>query len=182
MLLTKEVTMNLSYREGPIVMDVMQGDTGRALTVHFLLGETSWKIPADAQVFVQFECQDKTGGLFDSLSDGTCAYSVNGDALTIFLVPAVCAVPGCTKLQVTIFSGDAQISTFPVEVRVIPQVNAKAESGEYFNIQQWLNLPENKGMPGYTPVRGVDYYTEADQQDMVQRVMDALPNGDEVAY
>lgn len=35
---------------------------------------------------------------------------------------------------------------------------------------------------GKTPVKGVDYYTEADKQEMVNAVLAALPNGDEVSY
>lgn len=35
---------------------------------------------------------------------------------------------------------------------------------------------------GYTPQKGIDYYTEADKQEMVLAVLDALPDGDEVSY
>ena len=38
------------------------------------------------------------------------------------------------------------------------------------------------GQDGYTPQKGVDYYTEADKVEMVELVLEALPNGDEVSY
>lgn len=38
------------------------------------------------------------------------------------------------------------------------------------------------GAAGKTPVKGVDYYTETDKEEMVQAVIAALPNGDEVSY
>lgn len=38
------------------------------------------------------------------------------------------------------------------------------------------------GADGKTPVKGVDYYTETDKEEMVQAVIAALPNGDEVSY
>ena len=38
------------------------------------------------------------------------------------------------------------------------------------------------GAAGYTPIKGVDYFTEADKEAMVESVIKALPNGDEVAY
>ncbi|MBQ8248259.1 MAG: hypothetical protein IJY93_00035 [Clostridia bacterium] len=38
------------------------------------------------------------------------------------------------------------------------------------------------GEDGYTPVKGVDYYTDADKAEMVQAVLAALPDGDEVSY
>ena len=154
MLLTKEVTMNLNFREKPIVLDVQQGDSGRALMIHFAAGETAWEIPADADIILQYCCADGTGGIFDSLPDGTSAYSVDGETLTVCLIPQLCAVAGCTKLQVTILSSGMQISTFPVELRVAPQVSPEAASGAYINLQQWL----------------------------VNAMVDAIPSGDEVSY
>lgn len=38
------------------------------------------------------------------------------------------------------------------------------------------------GADGYTPVRGVDYWTYADQQKIVNDVLAALPDGDGVSY
>ena len=39
-----------------------------------------------------------------------------------------------------------------------------------------------KGADGYTPVKGTDYFTPADKAEMVEAVLNALPNGDEVSY
>ena len=44
------------------------------------------------------------------------------------------------------------------------------------------NPDEFRGPAGYTPERGVDYYTEADKAEMVSAVLAALPSGDEVSY
>ena len=41
---------------------------------------------------------------------------------------------------------------------------------------------EFDGADGNTPVRGKDYWTAADQQSIVDDVLAALPNGDEVSY
>lgn len=38
------------------------------------------------------------------------------------------------------------------------------------------------GTPGKTPIRGTDYWTEADKQEIVNDVLAALPDGTEVAY
>lgn len=35
---------------------------------------------------------------------------------------------------------------------------------------------------GYTPVKGVDYWTEQDKTEIVNEVISSLINGDEVAY
>lgn len=40
----------------------------------------------------------------------------------------------------------------------------------------------NDGKNGKTPVKGTDYWTAADKQEIVNEVLAALPNGDEVSY
>lgn len=40
----------------------------------------------------------------------------------------------------------------------------------------------NPGKPGSTPQKGVDYFTEADKRELVDAVLAALPDGDEVSY
>lgn len=51
-----------------------------------------------------------------------------------------------------------------------------AEQGEY------VGITAIKGMDGKTPVRGTDYWTEADKQEIVTDVLAALPDGSEVSY
>ena len=105
--------------------------------------------------------------------------------LTIFLADGMCSIAGTTKLQVTIISDGKQISTFPVEIRVAPQVSANAAAGDYSNLQQWLdglNLIGTPGKDGYTPIKGVDYFTQVEKYEMMQGVLAMMPNGDEVSY
>ena len=42
--------------------------------------------------------------------------------------------------------------------------------------------PGAAGAPGKTPVRGTDYWTAADKQEIVSSVIAALPDGTEVSY
>ena len=49
----------------------------------------------------------------------------------------------------------------------------------------WQTVPAikgDKGDPGATPVKGVDYYTDADKQEMVQLVLAAIPSAEGVKY
>jgi hypothetical protein len=54
--------------------------------------------------------------------------------------------------------------------RVYQELLAAKENGEF------------NGKNGYTPKKGIDYYTETDKAEMVNAVLAALPNGDEVSY
>lgn len=42
--------------------------------------------------------------------------------------------------------------------------------------------PGTPGAAGHTPVKGTDYWTEADKQEIVNNVLAALPDGTEVSY
>ena len=208
MLITKEIAMNLNYRGSTPVLDAIQGDSARAVVIRFMAGEEAWNIPEDVSIVIQYQCQDGTGGVYDSLPSGGAAYSVLGNALTIMLASQLCAVPGKTALQVTMLRGDAQISTFQMEIRVAPQVNAQTEGEVYTNLAQWLEENGKTGPVGpqgpagekgdpftyedltpeqlesLKPVKGTDYWTPADQDAMVQEALAALPvyDGDVLSY
>lgn len=202
MLITKEIAMNLNYRESTPVLDVIQGDSARAVVIHCMAGEEAWNIPEDVSIVIQYQCQDGTGGIYDSLSSGSAAYSVLGNDLTIMLASQLCAVPGKTDLQVTMFSADAQISTFHIELRVAPQINAQTEGEVYTNLAQWLDENGKQGPAGekgdpftyedftpeqlerLKPIKGTDYWTKTDRNNMVQDTIAALPvyDGDILSF
>lgn len=54
-----------------------------------------------------------------------------------------------------------------------PADGVKFSDGETF--QQKYNSGELKGPKGDSPELGVDYWTEADKEEITQRVIDALP-------
>lgn len=57
-----------------------------------------------------------------------------------------------------------------------------AEQGEYVGIPAIRGPKGDPGVPGKTPVRGTDYWTAADKQEIVNSVIAALPDGTEVSY
>ncbi len=57
--------------------------------------------------------------------------------------------------------------------------NVGTETNAIFN----FGIPKGEnGTDGHTPVKGTDYYTEADKQEMVELVLEALPSAEEVSY
>lgn len=60
-------------------------------------------------------------------------------------------------------------------------VSAKGIKGDT-GPQGAQGLQGAKGADGKTPVKGTDYFTEADKQELVNAVIAALPNGNGVAY
>lgn len=57
-----------------------------------------------------------------------------------------------------------------------------AAQGKYVSIPAIKGPKGDPGAPGKTPIRGTDYWTAADKQEIVNDVLAALPDGSEVAY
>ena len=57
------------------------------------------------------------------------------------------------------------------------------ENGFVGTEAEWLESLHGKdGKDGKTPVKGVDYFTEADKQEMVNAVLAALPAAEEASF
>lgn len=56
--------------------------------------------------------------------------------------------------------------------------NIEETVGDYF--ENHPDVKGDKGDPGYTPVRGIDYWTETDKAEIVDDVLDAMPQAEEV--
>ena len=64
-------------------------------------------------------------------------------------------------------------------------INGTLKTGEV--LSGTANVPRQgpqgpAGQDGYTPIKGTDYWTAADKQEIVNDVLAALPDGDEVNY
>ena len=101
---------------------------------------------------------------------GAASGSYDGSETVNINIPEVSGIPGkAATIQVgTVTTGEAG-----TQANV---TNSGNETDAVFN----FTIP--KGDNGKTPIKGVDYYTEADKEEMVQAVIAALPNGDEVSY
>lgn len=81
---------------------------------------------------------------------------------------------------------DTTIQTGGGGVVFIPDVSENGilswtNNGELPNPEP-VNIRGEDGQPGYTPVKGTDYWTEADKAEMVADILSALPvyNGEVV--
>ncbi len=137
MLVTKKLTVDLARKTVLGSMDAVRGDSAIALEMTLLCDGAPWTVPNGASVIVRYG-QGEACGTYDSLSDGTPAWEVEGNVLTVRVAPEVCSAAGKTDFQVTILQGDSQISTFRMTVDVQAAVSGSDKPGKYTNLAQWL--------------------------------------------
>ena len=147
MKITQKVTIDLARRGVTPLVDAVQGDSARELVIELLADGKAWTIPEDVDVMLRYCNIAGGGGTYDTLQDGTCAWSGAFNKLTVAIAHQVCAVPGDTHLQVTMMRRGVQISVFAVIIRVQRGATAVQENGDYTNLESWLNnhnrcLPE----------------------------------------
>ena len=165
------------------VVSVPQNDGDcRVLELELFAGGEPWHVPEGTSVRLHYIKADGTGGAYDTLEDGSAAWSVNGNLLTISLVPQMFSVEGNLAAKVEFLQGEKRLNTFAFWIRVAHDCTTDAvEAEDYFNWSDWTNqelkrmLSEaessgmfagergEQGVPGYTPVKGVDYYTDAEK-------------------
>ena len=128
MIITQNLKMDLSRREAMPRIDAVQGDAlTRQIQLELYSNGTAWEIPEGVSALVRFVKPDGTGGIYDTLPDGTAACTMEGNTLWVILAPEVTAVSGAVFLAVTLIQGDAELSSFALTVNVQPNPNAELD-------------------------------------------------------
>lgn len=143
MIVTHKLSMDLLHRSAnPPVLDMVVGDgESRAVKLLFMAGNDEWTIPELTAVRINFAVlgsSESYHGSYDTLSDGTKAWSVEGNSLTFLLAPQVTAHPGLVEVQVELQQEGKTLSTFVIHLDVqrnVPYVEGFSEN--YVNWSAW---------------------------------------------
>ena len=138
MIITHNIRTDLVRKQSPAIVDVVQGDNSRILNVEILSDGTPWVIPQDANLLIRYVKPDGTGGTYDTLEDGNCAWSIEENRVSIGIPAILCAVSGAVTMQITFTLAGNQLSTFGIILRVVGEITAEKQSGDYTNLAQWM--------------------------------------------
>lgn len=158
MIITSKLNMDLQ-RPGPVpVIHAVQTDSYcRDLRITLLAQGAPARIPADARILIRYCKSDGTGGEYDTLPDGTQAWSFRENVLTVRLAPQVLTAGGRADLTVTVLTRDSQLSLFPIRIRIAPVAAAPVtESADYFYVTGFLPAPASAAAGEYLRVTAVD--------------------------
>ena len=172
MVVTHKMNMDLT---GPAVMpkvDMVQNDQyTRQLALTLTSGGASWQIPTDAHAVICFQRADGTGGDYDVLPDGSAAWTIAENVLTVKIAPAVLIQAGPVLLAVDLIVGDSKISTFTILLRVQDGVSVGPGAGEDFSVTAYIPLPSGAEVGQYLRI------AEVSENGLVLRLeTESIPN------
>ena len=139
MIITNKINVYL-HRNGEYHMDAVQGDTARILELALYAGASEWNLPEGTRVQLRFRKPDGTGGVYDTLPDGSCAYEISGNKVTLALAPQVLTVPGEVEFQAVLLWGAGELATFTIRIHVQKDPSLGVlESADFVNLSDWVS-------------------------------------------
>ena len=139
MIVTHKLKMDLTHCGEMPRVDVVQDDLySRDLAISLYQNGERWMPARGMSVVVRYIKPDGTGGAYDQLPDGTTAWRIAGNVITVALAPQVCTVHGKVRLMVELVREQAVLSTFEVEVNVRRNPMVRTSSRDYYRVSRTL--------------------------------------------
>lgn len=139
MKVTHKINTDLQIREKIPRLAMVQCDCdSREIEITITSGGTTWLPGNIDNVFLRYRKNDGTGGCYDTLPDGTKAWSVNENKVTICIAPQMLTVPGMVEAQAVLVSGTQTVTTFLFQIAVEKDPSLGTVPSEYYiNWSEW---------------------------------------------
>lgn len=136
---TSTLRVDLLDPGAPQIIHAVQDDSNsRKIAFSIYAGGAQWAVPDGTLVTVRYKKPDGTAGFYDTLPDGsTPAATIDGNVVTVSLVPQAFTVRGNVPVQIKLYnSAAASIATFAVVMHVSANVVSDAEivSSDYYSV------------------------------------------------
>lgn len=140
MIFTNKISLDLDRRGDRPCMDAVQGDTARAVELTLLENDTVWPVPQGATAVIRYRrIHGGSGGVYDTMPDGSAAYAVGEQTLTVYLAPQVLAAAGPVELQVTLVKDGAELTCFSFLIHVQENLtDANPGNENYVNLTEHI--------------------------------------------
>lgn len=136
---TAALRVDLLDPGAPQIIHAVQDDSNsRKIAFSIYAGGAQWAVPDGTLVTIRYKKPDGTAGFYDTLPDGsTPAATIDGNVVTVALVPQAFTVCGNVPVQIKLYnSAGASIATFAVVMHVSANVVSDAEivSSDYYSV------------------------------------------------
>ena len=126
----------------PLRIQATQDDSiSHVLHLHLKEQGRPWPIPADATVLIHFRKSDRTGGIYDTLPDGSAAWQIRDNRLQLTLAPQVLTAPGETALAVTLVQGSNRLTIARILLQIAACPGFAGASESYSYVSAFLPQP-----------------------------------------
>lgn len=158
MIITNKVNMDLRQPGFLPAIHAVQNDRYcRNLELSLLFDGEAWMLPEGMNVLIRYSKADGTGGEYDTLPDGTVAWTAEENRLTVALAPQVLTVPGPVHLSVSLIVGSCRLTTFSLLLNVHEEVCREiGESEAYVHVTGFLPQPAKGAVGQFFQVSAVD--------------------------
>lgn len=183
--ITHRLKMNLE--EGEILqrLEMPLGDAGsREIEMMLYANQKNWTVPENATVVIRYKKPDGTMGEYDTLPDGTKAWSAYDNLLKISLAPQVLTAVGSVVLYATLYQENAVLQTFAVEIFVkAPFGGSRAiVSQDYSYMTNVLRGPLMAQSGQILAVGATDLYGRVTEVDVVDAAALVNNNGSAILH
>lgn len=136
MQIIHEIVSDFALRSPPPVIDAVQGDENtRTVQIRLYDHQAEWTVPGGAAVLIRYRKPDGTGGVYDTLADGTPAWRAEGHVITILLAPELLSAAGIVDASVAVTTENQVLGTFIFRIHVAEDPSADVpEAGKYYNL------------------------------------------------
>ena len=136
---TAALRVDLLDPGAPQIIHAVQDDSNsRKIAFNIYAGGAQWTVPDGTLVTVRYKKPDGTAGFYDTLPDGsTPAATIDGNVVTVALVPQAFTVCGNVPIQIKLYdSAGTSIATFAVVMHVSANVvsDAEIDSSDYYSV------------------------------------------------
>ena len=140
MLITSTISADLRAPGFPPLVYAVQGEQySRQITMHLYDGGLPWTVPGGVYIAMRYSKPDGTKGYYDTLPDGSPAWSVSGSTVNVFVAPQMLTVPGFVIAQLEIIQNQSILASFSLRLKV--EANPAAtltQSEDYVNWLKWM--------------------------------------------
>ena len=118
--ITKHIICELTGYS-PSTISVSQGDRmAREISCRLLENGVPWLVPEGARVVAAYTLPDGTRGSYDAMPDGSPAWAVAGNIITVALIDPLTMLPGATELSIVLLGGEGQqLAVWPIRLTVV---------------------------------------------------------------
>ena len=160
MVITHKLKMNME-EEVTQRLEMPLGDVStRSIEMLLYLRQSPWTIPEGVTVLIRYQKPDGTTGEYDTMPDGTAAWSVAGNVLTVSVAPQVLTAVGNVSLCAEMYLEEKVLHTFAVEIGVrapfVMNRGTDTASQDYYYVTNVLRGPVTAQVGQLLAVEEVD--------------------------